>query len=416
MTTDGKNLVLVPGHPLALPQSAMQSVVSAASIPSVLSDALAAIREAATPPLPVAGSVPVPVASLVADLENYLGLHSVQQILRSLGLPSAKSWSQLKGVVVAGIKQKPELHQKLLDAVVMQQVCDLKSVAYYPVGDESAGDIIKAIQSISVPESDLARAYPLRVAEDVLSRDNGELKPISVFSDEFGCGVVLGRKRIFTISEDVSSANFNDALKEAFPDAEKIVTVKTVARQTYDVLYFNVNSNLLELRADVMRDATDAQTSKQMKKSNDDLRLYSVRMLSGAVPGLAFGPPVNMFPLTSKIYADRSGAIKKLGFVTETESMKRETMKAGVDLREELFHKSGATAIDHKMSIFEVAIQWSGDEVVGGINGSKPEIHVPGKYRDYVGMNRRVDYILVRGVRTYADANFIVSKINSYRK
>jgi hypothetical protein len=145
------------------------------------------------------------------------------------------------------------------------------------------------------------------------------------------------------------------------------------------------------------------------------LKAYSNRLLSGKVRGLLLDAPINMFPLAAKVYADKSGAIKRLGFVTETDSVKRETMKAGIDLREELFHKSGASAIDHKMSIFEVAIQWHGEEALGGVKGSKPEIHIPGTFRDYVNLNPRTDYIIVKGVRTFADANFIVSKINSYR-
>ncbi|MNR61449.1 hypothetical protein D3C85_1832050 [compost metagenome] len=67
------------------------------------------------------------------------------------------------------------------------------------------------------------------------------------------------------------------------------------------------------------------------------------------------------------------------------------------------------------MKIFEIAIQWHGDDVIGGVKGSRPEIHVPGTYRDYTGLNSRSDFILAKGVRTFADANFILSKINAYR-
>jgi hypothetical protein len=357
----------------------------------------------------------IPTQQFVDDLESYLGLHTVQQILRSMGLISARSWSEVKALVSGGVRSKPELKIKLADAVVMQQACDLKAVAYNVIKPSDVASVEAAIKSISVPPTSMANAYPLRLSVEQLLQDDGELKPIYTFDDEFGCGVVLGRKRVFTISEDISYDKFDDSLRQQFPNAEKIVAVSSISRQTFDVLYLNKSSMLLEMRADVMRDATLMQTSKQIEKSNNDLRAFAIRLLSSKVQGLVIDSPINMFPLTSKVYADPSGTIKKLGFATDTDSVKRETMKAGVDLRQELFHKNGAHAIDHKMRIFEIAIQWHGSEVVGGVAGSKPEIHIPGTYRDYVSLNPRTDYLVVKGVRTFADADFIVKKINSYR-
>lgn len=417
MTTDGKSLVIAPGASVSVTAGLDAELVETLRQLSRSPDSSGVRGEQLDVDKGVAQSSlrEVTTERLVDNLENYLGLHSVQQILRSLNLISARSWSELKAVVRSGIKQNQELKTRLIDALVMQQACDLKAVSYHIIPDGFVHLVENAISSMHVPDSTMASAYPLRIDEEALNQDDGELKPVRVFQDEFGCGVVFGRKRIFSISEDIGSENFNDVLKEQFPDADKIVAVKSVARQTFDTLYLNRKAGLLEMRADIMRDATVVQTSRQMDKSNTDLKAYSNRLLSGKVSGLVLGVPVNMFPLAVKVYADKSGAIKRLGFVTETESVKRETMKAGVDLREELFHKSGANAIDHKMSIFEIAIQWHGEEVLGGVKGSKPEIHIPGTYRDYVNLNPRADYIIVKGVRTFADANFIVSKVNSYR-
>lgn len=414
MTVDSKNLVVGSGASLGLMKGGSDVAVGATKMVSSATEILTEILN--TQRFEFLEKISkISTEQLVDNLESYLGLHTVQQILRSLDLVSARSWSEVKALVSGGIRNKPELKFKLAEAVIMQQACDLKAIAYNSVPKLYVSSIATAIKSIVVPESDMARAYPLRLSGDELLRDDGALKPISTFEDDFGCGVVLGRKRVFTISEDISSEKFDDALRQQFPNAEKIVAVSSINRQTFDILYFNTKSRLLEMRADVMRDATLPQTSKQIEKSNTDLRVFSTRLLSGKVQGLVIDAPINMFPLTSKIYADPSGAIKKLGFVTETDSVKRETMKAGVDLREELFHKNGANAISHKMAIFEIAIQWHGDEVIGGVSGSKPEIHIPGTYRDYVNLNPRADYLLVKGVRTFADADFIAKKINSYR-
>lgn len=352
---------------------------------------------------------------LLENLEEHLNIHTVQQILRSSGLVSARSWTELKTLIKTGVKQKPELIDTLLNATRMQQACDLKAVSFYELESQDASLIQDKMRDVDVPVSSFASAYPFLVSKADLEADDGKLKVIAKFSDEFGCGVVLSRKRRFTFNVDISKESFNSTLEKEFPDAEKIIAVKSVLRQTFDVLYVNAANSMLEVRADITRENGLLQTLGQANASVSDLKSAAGNLISKWVQGLNLGRPINLLPLAKKVYNDRSGAIKKLGFATDTDSIKRETMKAGVDLREELFHKNGAVAIDHKMDIFEIAIQWHGSDVVGGVSGSKPELHIPGSYRDYVKENARTDYLFVKGVRTYADANFILNKLKSYK-
>jgi hypothetical protein len=297
----------------------------------------------------------------------------------------------------------------------MQQICDLKAVSFYELTPAAVTLLDLGIRAVIVPKSKLATSFPLDVDEGVLVKDDGQLKVVFNFSDGFGVGLVLSRKRSFTVNNDIYQSSFTAEMKKQFPDADKIIEVKVYHRQTYDVVYLNKEKGVLEIRADVTRENGQQQTAGQLKKSIDDLSAYASRFVSNVVKGYNLGIPINLMPLAKKVYEDKSGAIKKIGFSTEEESVKRETMKAGVDLRDELFHKKGSEAIQHKMSIFEVAIQWYGVGVIGCTPGSKPEIYIPGSHRDYVKVGARTDYLFVKGVRTYADSNFILEKIQSYR-
>jgi len=71
---------------------------------------------------------------------------------------------------------------------------------------------------------------------------------------------------------------------------------------------------------------------------------------------------------------------------------------------------NGAEAIDHEMDIFEIAIQWSQDS-----GKSRPELHIPGNYRDYMKPNARADHVLIKGIRNHEDSNFILNKVEAYR-
>ena len=348
-------------------------------------------------------------------LEKRLNIHVVQQILRESELLSARSWSELKAIVKGAVKAKPSLIDRLRSALIMQQLCDLKAIAFYEIAPAAASQIELSLKNIKLTISPLSDAFPIDVSSSALEKDDGKLKIVHKFSDDFGCGLVLSRRRRFSISNEYSHSSLPPELQKQFPNAEKIIEVTYLNKQTYDVIYLNQKNNILEVRADCTRDAGQQQTAGQLNRSIDELRAFAGGFVSKAVPGFNLGHPINLLPLANKVYADGSGAIKKIGFATEEESVKRETMRAGVDLRSELFHKTGAKAIDHKMSIFEVAIQWHGADVNGGVSGSKPEIHIPGNYRDYVKVGARTDFLFVKGVRTYADSNFILEKLKSYK-
>jgi hypothetical protein len=348
----------------------------------------------------------------LAGLEGRLNIHTVQQILRVNNLLSARSWAELHMIIKGAVAKNPLILEKLNEALQMQQICDLKAVSYYGVGPEYSNDIFQKMLDYKILPNPMGTAFPLAAGEDVLTKDDGELKVIKSFSDDSGTGLILSRKRRFTLSNDILRDNFSQEMRDQFPQAEKLIEVKAYDRQTFDVIYFNRQRSYIELRADMTRDTGMPQTSGQLKKSIDDLKFFSRRLLATFSKDFVLGTPFNLLPLAKGVYADMSGAIKRIGFATETESVKRETMKAGVDLRSELFHKTGAKAIDHKMSIFEVAMQWHRMDI--DKVDSKPELHIPGSYRDYVQIGARTDYAFVKGMRTYDDSNFVLNKIISY--
>ncbi|KTC54982.1 hypothetical protein AO258_22570 [Pseudomonas syringae ICMP 19498] len=355
------------------------------------------------------------IDAFLEHLERRLNIHVVQQILREAELLSARSWSELKAIVKGAVKANPSLIDRLQAALVMQQLCDLKAIAFYEVPASAAIQIALSLKTKKRAASPLTDAFPIDVNSSILEKDDGKLKVVHRFSDNFGCGIVLSRRRRFSVNNEHARSSLSPALQKQFPNADKIIEVTYLNKQTYDVVYLNQKNNILEVRADCTRETGQQQTAGQLTRSVDDLRAYASGFVSKSVAGYNLGHPINLLPLTRKVYADGSGAIKKIGFATEEESVKRETMRAGVDLRSELFHKTGAKAIDHKMSIFEIAIQWHGTDVNGGISGSKPEIFIPGNYRDYVKVGARTDILFAKGVRTYADSNFILEKLKSYK-
>lgn len=351
---------------------------------------------------------------LIRNLKSRAGINVAQAILRAAKLPTARSWTELDAIITQAVEKDPAIYEALVAALHVQLVCDMKATSYFPIAPEKKLAVKAALLELKIADTEFSKAFPLSVSVAELEADNGELKAIHSFSDEFGVGVVFSRKRVFSVSEEYSYEKFTDSMLEQFPDHDKIIAIKNYHHQTFDIIYLNLQYSVLELRADITRSDSLLQTVKQQDKSSTDLRNMTQVLLLARLNEKVMGSPRNLFPLIKKIYSDPSGAIKKLGFSTASGSIKTETMKGGVDLRQEPFHLNGAKAINHEMTLYEVAIIWHRIDI-DSVN-SKPELYVPGTHMNSVSLEPRCDFAILKGIRSNCDTNFVLQKMASFEK
>jgi len=351
---------------------------------------------------------------LVRNLKSRAGINVAQNILRTAKLPSAKSWTAIEAIIIQAIGKNPKLYDSLVDALSVQLVCDLKATSYFSIDPSKTLAVKSVLQKVKLHKGEMLDAFPLSVTAAQLKQDDGELKIVHSFSDAFGVGIIYSRKRVFTISEEYERDKFTAPMLKQFPEHDKIVAIKHYHHQTFDVVYLNIEHNVIELRADITRSDVLVQTVKQQEKSIDDLRKKAQLLFFSELKEKIFESPKNLFPLIKKIYADPAGAIKKLGFSTVSGSIKTETMKGGVDLRQEPFHLNGAKAINHQMTLFEVAIIWHRIDI-DSVN-TKPELYVPGTHQNSVSLDPRCDFAILKGIRSNCDSNFVLKKIASFSK
>ncbi|MGV6473549.1 hypothetical protein [Azotobacter vinelandii] len=351
---------------------------------------------------------------VIRSLKGRLSIHTAQRLMRYAKLPSARSWTELETIIRQSIKSNPDIINIFVNAIAIQAKYDFKSTSYYAINKEVLPVLIETIINIETIESTLALAFPLTVPTEELDKDDGCLKVINSFRDMFGIGLVLSRKRTFTISEEYNRDQFSDSMLDEFPEHEKIIAIKSYHRQTFDIIYLNIETCTLELRADITRSDSLFQTVKQIDTSNKDLKSFANALLYRNIKKQVLTNPHNLFPVIKQIYEDSNGAIKKLGFSTATNSIKHETMKAGIDLREELFHKNGAQAINHQMSLFEISIMWHRKDIDGF--DSRPELHIPGTYKNAASLAPRCDFAILKGISDPSDSDFILHKLISFEK
>lgn len=351
---------------------------------------------------------------IIKTLKSRVSIHVVQKLMRNMQLPTARSWTELELIIKQALHDNPGLVEEFVKAIAVQCIHDFKSVTYFPIAEEDMPEMIRAISLVDVVKGDISEVFPMSLPPEILDKDDGELKPVYKIQDDFGIGFVLSRRREFTLTEEYDREHFSDALLAQFPEHDRIVAIKNYKRQTFDVVYLNVETRNLELRADTTRSDTLLQTVKQLGKSNQDLQAFVNSFFYQRLHRQAIGSPHNLFPLIKKIYQDGSGAIKKLGFSTATNSVKNETMRGGRDLREELFHKFGAQAINHEMSLFEIAIIWHRRDI--DLFDSKPELYIPGTYKNSISLAPRCDFAMLSGITGPSDSDFVLRKLIALEK
>jgi hypothetical protein len=114
----------------------------------------------------------------------------------------------------------------------------------------------------------------------------------------------------------------------------------------------------------------------------------------------------NLFPLIATLYNQADGRVLSLGHSTGTRSVKDEKMRGrNLDLREELFHKSGLLAIG-RTDAFSICKQWDKPNGSGVLS-----ITIPGHFSMAGQPTSWVHYAELEGATTDDDMAFLLSKL-----
>lgn len=350
---------------------------------------------------------------VMSALKQGKNLHLLQRVLRSLDLPTGTSWIMVEKNLDAAIAANPAVVDKIVDAIRVDVLVDKKAISYIVLDNAKLALVFAAIKKVKVPTNPLVKFFPLNADSATLKADSGRLKVVNAFSDAEGYGLVLSRKREFSIRETFGRNQFNAAMQLQFPDYEKIIALKYHRAQTYDVIYVNTKHKLIELRADVTLHENKIQNNGQLKVSTGDLLFYAK---SAVFAGIGFDISkhmLNFHPLIKKLYDSDTGRVKKLGFSTATESIKHETVNGDDDLRQESFHSAGSAAIANMIDPYEITIDWK--RAVTSTEVSRPQLTIPGTYSSSVKANARSDYAILKGMRDESDVDFITKILISMK-
>lgn len=337
----------------------------------------------------------------------------MQEFCAQKGLPSARGWDQLKAKLIAETEGSPkriaEISEILQEIFVETIPLGTRAVKIFQVASDLRANYFAALQSIQPELSDYREIYPAPLTPERLASAPAELKACSVATNNEGTSVqiILCGRRTVEIREprtrnDISAGVINEL---GWDQYDEFILIKRRFVQTYEVIQFNRITGTLELRAEELSGTDTVVALQALQNKANDLLTRSLGT------HLHLAQCQNLFPAIRAIYNNPSaGIIVELGFTTATGSAKHEKMRVNrADLRTELFHVGGKTAINGALTPFRVAARWP----AGGqrAQSMQEEVLLPGSIRQLASGTPFLDYMVLSGALTEPMMQAMVARV-----
>ena len=233
---------------------------------------------------------------------------------------------------------------------------------------------------------------------------------VDILESEENLSLVFCSKRLFTERVPISTSDFSPETKKDLSEYDEILGVKRFYRQFFDAVVVWKKKDLIEIRIDIF---TEGMSTQERKDSFLALSEQFNKLVSKFIDVKStLNENINFFPLIDKLYDSDEGKVSELYFTTDEGSIKKEKMRKDmIDLREEIYHKSGRNSVDH-INAYHLAILWDFigvDEV-----RTQPELLLPAQFYTLNATKQDLNEAIIRKCYGSDDYNFVLEKINKY--
>jgi hypothetical protein len=268
-----------------------------------------------------------------------------------------RTFARYKGRDVDNDKAE-ELSISLVEHVLAGE----KAIRLYRM-DKAQRDALRVhARSLEIPATPFSAAFPEQVVLNGAGPLKGDGTLCAVFDDHDGVFLVYSSIREFEIREKVELDQLEDDVREALETFSRLVGVKVVRSQVFDVLWIPPHG-----------DAVYAAVDSPKGMPADFISAGHAKLRKIVRDGIGKDPePENLFAVVSAIYNSTWGTVRNLGFLTDTGSVKNEKMRLDC-LRAEPFHIGGKDAVDGVIHPFSITVRW---ESTSGDHTWSPEVEL----------------------------------------
>ncbi|MBD2793958.1 hypothetical protein ID852_09595 [Xenorhabdus sp. 42] len=335
----------------------------------------------------------------------------IQHGLKFNNLESAKGWELVLERYV--VIDDYEVDKLIKELYLSQLFFGARTVCFNKIAlndQEITNNFINVIKNIfeQSQHRDLElykRYYPYPINDEDLNRAQLN-NPCPVFFEESDNKLKLmmtyprayKEKNVINIDEMNLESSQIDQLK----GYEKIIGVKSGRAQSFDCIYFDKISGIIQFQIDhsknILKDDIENAVAKYRRMIIDGYNeLFNSHINLESI---------NVFPKIDELYNSDDGKINTLRHTTGTGSVKTEKMRKRTDdLRKEGFHKEGLRAINGDTNRFGLIKQWDGE------GGTSLKLSIDGGVVLVASSNPTIDCVTIEGCITGNDFNLLISKV-----
>jgi len=299
---------------------------------------------------------------------------------------------------------------RLLERFYEEHVaCGEKALVFFRCNAEEMEALRKGAVNFQPYTSPYTESYPYYLGHNELLEAEDGPSLVAVKEKDASVDLIYATRRFFTERVDIRPEQLVEEAQDEFSDYEKILAIRRVYRQFFDVVSVSKSTDILTLRLDSPGDMPQGELEKAQEDMAQVTYALFGSVLSGKPPELE---KVNVFPLVGALNDSPEGRICELGFITDGGGVKHSRMRLhNKDLRDEEYHKAGSNAAT--ITPFKIGIRWGrkrAEEVY-----SNPELFIPGKMQYVSGQKKgRQNIFKIARCVDQDDYLFVIGKVLKY--
>jgi hypothetical protein len=293
---------------------------------------------------------------LAALKEQKHPFSSIREALAALEKEPGGGWEKLPAKLGAYSPEDQALiAASLLKLVMNRSVAGHKDIHIFLLEDEEVSRISNALSGL-VANGPYSQNFPLPLSAAELIGKTTELFLSNViYRENSDISLVFCAART---EYDKISYEMNEVaapVQNAFAGFDRIVAIKKLPYQIFDVLNFRPSLKRIEVLID--------QPSRMSANENTEDRCSAIlAMVATRCDELRYtyenNSPVNLYGCINSMYQQANeGKVKRLAFRAPSQSQKREQLSSDDDLRTEEFHAAGVLKVG-VITVHDITIHW----------------------------------------------------------
>jgi hypothetical protein len=302
-----------------------------------------------------------PVEKLIELLRVRCSWLLMKSLLSSRNLKPGGGWPDLKTRVAVGDNDSQIIASLVRKAYLDSIVAGNRYVQLYQIDASLAAAIASRLSSAVVAPTPFSVRYPLPLVGAALDAAPKAFSLCEIAQSGSDFQLVFCSRQIIEESlliDGTSTPIVMSTFSQALSGYDKFVAYRRKSVQVFDVLTVRTQLHRIEISLDI----TQKTSSFDAGEVALNLLFHAALLLPELQPLINAQHGVNLFPAIADIYnsAGRPDtAIVDIGFRTPSGATNRGKMPTNSDdIREELFHKNGAKAVDKKINLHGVVVNW----------------------------------------------------------